>query len=237
MANAPKDNPMPAVDSCALYYFPEIPCGMENDSPAACTHGHFVGGTPNPNEDGSALHGRVQDRDQTRALVDEAFKKGMDQGRAEAIAAQQKKVDQAAVALKAAVEQMIRIRQRDLDRMETETVRLAVAIARKVIGHETEHGSIIGHVVKAAMKKVTDPRHLTLRLNPKDIDTVNGIQRECLPPDGFGPGFRIQADETIQQGGCIVETKLGDVDARIDRQIGIIAELLTDQLPKPITAQ
>jgi flagellar biosynthesis/type III secretory pathway protein FliH len=83
---------------------------------------------------------------------------------------------------KEAVEGLVRIRRRDVERMETETVRLALAIARKIIGYETEQGEVIGHVVKTAMQKVADPRHLTLRLNPKDIDTVK------LFPTGSAPG-------------------------------------------------
>jgi flagellar biosynthesis/type III secretory pathway protein FliH len=47
-------------------------------------------------------------------------------------------------------------------------------------------------------------------------------------------GLRLEEDETILPGGCLIETQLGDVDARIDRQIKIIEEMLTDQLPKPV---
>ena len=232
LANSPKDNPLFSADSCALYYFPEIPCGMKKGSATASTQRHFVSGTLNQNEDNSSPHADLQDSDQSRGLIEEAFNKGMDQGRAETIATQQENVHQATGALKTAVEEMARIRQRDIDRMETETVRLALAIAKKIIGNETEHGSIIGHVVKAAMKKVIDPRHLTLRLNPKDIDTVNGFKQELLLTDDLGAVLRLEADETIKRSGCIIETKLGDVDARIDRQIKIIEELLTVQLPK-----
>jgi flagellar biosynthesis/type III secretory pathway protein FliH len=44
--------------------------------------------------------------------------------------------------------------------------------------------------------------------------------------------LRLEADETIQPGGCIIETQLGDVDARIDQQIKVLEDLLTTQLPK-----
>jgi flagellar assembly protein FliH len=236
LANVPKDNPLSSAEACALYYFPEIPCGGEKGSAGTSTRGHFVSGAHKHDGDGSSANGERKDSDPIRSRIEEAFNQGFDQGRAETIAAQQKKVDQALGALRAALDQMTRIRQRDIGCMETETVRLALAIAQKIIGHEIAYGSIIGHVVKAAMKKVSDPRHLTLRLNPKDVDAVNGLQRES-PADEFGSGWRVEADESIQRGGCMIETKLGDVDARIEQQIKIIAELLTDQLPKPITEE
>ena len=128
--------------------------------------------------------------------------------------------------------EMQRIRQRDVEHMEAETVRLALAIAKKVIGNQTEHQTVIQHVVKQAMQKVNDTRHLVIRLNPKDLDTVHDLRQELIPADDFGTVFRIEADEGVQRGGCVIETKLGDVDARIDTQIKIIEELLLDQLPK-----
>ena len=199
---------------------------------AVSTKGQFVSGAHKRNDDNAPKGAQPQDSEQIQRLIEAAFKKGKDQGCAEAVAAQQENVDQAAVALKAAVQELARIRQNEIERMETETVRLALAIAKKVIGNETEHGSVIGHVVKTAMKKVADPRHLILRLNPKDIDTVNGFKQELFLADDFGSVLRLEADETIQRSGCMIETKFGDVDARIDQQIKIIEELLSAQLPK-----
>ena len=233
LANSPKDNPLPSSKSCALYYFPEIPDSQEAGCTTASNRGQFVGGAIDRRDDRSAVGVQPEEKEQVQQLTEAAFNKGRDQGRAETIAAQQEKVDQGAAALRHAVEEMARIRQQDVDRMERETVRLALAIAKKIIGHEAEHGPVIHHVLKTAMKKVIDPRHLTVRLNPKDIDTVDGFKQELLLADEFGALLRLEADELIQRGGCIIETKLGDLDARIDQQIKIIEELLKDQLPKP----
>ncbi len=235
LANSPKDNPLSSSGSCALYYFPEIPGSQEEGSATVSTHGQFVGGALDRRDDRSGVGAQHHEKEQIQQLTEAAFDKGRDQGRAEMIAEQQEKIDQGAAALKRAVEEVARIRQQDVDRMEIETVRLALAIAKKVIGHETEHGPVIQHVLKAAMKKVVDPRHLTVRLNPKDIDTVNGFKQELFLADDFGALLRLEADEMIQRGGCMIETKLGDLDARIEQQIKIIEDLLKDQLPKHST--
>ena len=232
LANAPKDTQMSSADTCGLYYFPEIPCDTEKGGDTSPSHGLFVSGAQNQNDDGSPSPADVQDAEQLQQLIEGAYNKGLDEGKSVALAAQQKNVDKATLALKEAVDALVLARQRDVERMETETVRLALAIARKIIGHETEQGAVIGHVVKTAMQKVTDPRHLTLRLNPKDIDTVKVFQQELIPDDDVSADLRLEADESIRQGGCIIETKLGDVDARIDQQIKVIDALLTEQLPK-----
>jgi flagellar biosynthesis/type III secretory pathway protein FliH len=73
---------------------------------------------------------------------------------------------------------------------------------------------------------------LTLRLNPKDIDTVKDFQQDLLPDDDVSTDLRLEADETIQRGGCIIETKLGDVDAQnrsTDQDYRRIADPTTSQ--------
>ena len=233
LANSPKNSSLSSAESCALYYFPEIPCSIEKARAPVSVQDHFVNGAFDRNDDRGAGNAQPQDTEQIQQLIEEAFNKGVEQGRAEVIASQQEQVDAAALALGEALGEMARLRRQDVDQMETETVRLALAIAKKVIGYETETGSVIGPVVKLAMQKVADPRHLTVRLNPRDIDTVKVCKGEWFPDDEVGTVFRLEADEAVGQGGCIVETNLGDVDARIDRQIRIIEDRLTELLPKP----
>ena len=232
LANAPKDNPISSADSCALYYFPEIRCGLKKDSSAGSSRQDFVRETLNQKRDGLPSRADLQDPDQVQSLIETAFNQGKDQGRAESNAAQQAKIDQATRALQSALDELTRIRQDDVERMEMGTVRLALAIAKKIIGDESQQGSIIGHVVKSALNKVADPRRLTVRLNPKDIDTVKRLKGDAFLFDDLGAELRLEADKTIQRGGCMIETNLGDVDARIDQQLKIIEEQLTAQFAK-----
>lgn len=233
LANSPKNDSLSSAESCALYYFPEIPCSFEKKPAPASNRDHFVNGAFDRKDDQASANGRHQDSEPISPLIEEAFNKGVEQGRVEMMAAQQEQVEAAAKSLREALGEMARIRRREVDQMETETVRLALAIAKKIIGYEIETGSVIGPVVQMAMQKVADPRHLTVRLNPKDIDTVKAFNGEWLPGDEVGAVLRLEADDAIGPGGCIVETNLGDVDARIDQQIRIIEERLTEQLPKP----
>jgi flagellar biosynthesis/type III secretory pathway protein FliH len=232
LASPPKDSRLSTAEPCALYYFPEIPSGTKKDNEAASTTRCFTSGSFKGNDNRASQKTDGQTAEQVQSLIKEAFNKGLEQGRAEMIAGHHDNINNAVAALEASMHEMQRIRQRDVEYMEVETVRLAVAIAKKVIGNQTEHQAVIQHVVKQAMQKVNDTRHLVIKLNPKDLDAVHDLRQELMPADDFGTVFRIEADEGVQRGGCVIETKLGDVDARIDTQIKIIEELLVDQLPK-----
>ena len=96
------------------------------------------------------------------------------------------------------------------------------------------YGDVIAQVVKSAMGKVADPRGVTLKVNPQDRDAVNSLKQAWLNSDDTGATLELEADESIQRGGCVIETRLGDVDARLDQQLRVIEELLEQQLPKPV---
>ncbi len=231
-ADSPKERLASPVDSCALYYFPEIPCRTGPlDAPTGVAE-CFVGGSADPIHNHSAPPAPSPDGAMERQRNDDAFAKGLEQGRSEMRACQQDRIDQAVGALQTAMQEMARIRQHDIEQMEIETVRLALAIVGKIIGHASEHASVIRHVVQAAMRKVADPRRMTVRLNPRDVETVDAFKPELLPTDDVGAHLRLEADESIQRGGCVIETQLGEVDARIDQQLKTMERLLSAQLPR-----
>jgi len=235
LANTPKQSRPVLPESNALYYFPEIPCGIKKDRTQPA-RGRFVGMQPDVAQEASDANGNAEDCPQVRELIEEAFCKGVEQGRAEVNAAHGDCIETAAAALGKALEETVRIRMQEYEHMETETVRLALAIAKKIIGHAAEHGQVVTTVVKAAMKKVADPRQLTLKLNPDDLDSVAAIRNELPAGDDSGMVIELEGDETIGKGGCIIEARLGDVNARIDEQIKIVEQMLTEQLPKPADA-
>lgn len=225
-----------SADSCADYSFVDFSNCTKATEPSACSGNRFVGGLVEQKGVESQVVGenddRLDDSDRVGLLVDEAFCKGLDKGRSEVMIAYREKVDQATVALKTAIEEFRHLREQDVVRMETETVRLALAIAKKIIGTEASQGTIITNVVQKAMQEVADPRFPTLRLNPKDIETIRKFKDGGLAGNEMTTALQLQEDAAILQGGCIIETKLGEVDARIDQQIKIVEERLIAQLPK-----
>ena len=178
LANPPKHS-RPVLSECnALYYFPEIPCAAEGDRKKQSARGRFVGMASESTRDSSVSQDNLEEMPQVRELIEKAFSKGVEQGREETTAAQQDTIETAAGALGKALAEATRIRMQECERMESETVRLAMAIAKKVIGHAAEYKPVVETVVKAAMKKVADRRHLTLKLNPGDLETVAALKNE-----------------------------------------------------------
>ena len=91
---------------------------------------------------------------------------------------------------------------------------------------------MVTQVVRSARRKVADPRNVILKLNPADMDTIRTNRHEWMMAEDADAVMRLEADDTIQPGGCIIETHLGDVDARLDSQLKMVEAMLAEQLPK-----
>ncbi len=230
MADLTKNSKFTPAESSAIYYFPEIPDAGSRSAGRGAPD-RFKRGPFREQPDPETLKKEEENAKKTQLMVEEAFNRGLAQGRSEIVEAQEQQIKNAVSALEAVVDEIRRIRCRDVESMEVETVRLALGIAKKIIGHASTHSETVQHVVKQAMAKASDTRQLTIKLNAKDLDAVQTIVRELMPDDDPGASFRIEPDEAIEQGGCVIETKLGDIDARIDHQLKLIEELLEDNLP------
>jgi type III secretion protein L len=114
-----------------------------------------------------------------------------------------------------------------LSRHEAELVKLAVAIAKKIIGHsvEVDAGTVL-QTVKEALKSVRSERRVTIKVNPSDEAALHE-QVGSLKMLGSEVGeFVIVGNPSIEVGGCIVESELGIIDAQIGTQLASIEKAL-----------
>jgi flagellar assembly protein FliH len=108
---------------------------------------------------------------------------------------------------------------------EREAVNLSMAIAKKIIGHEISIGkNVITSVVKEALKKVDGHEKIKIKVHPEDIQILEEHKNEYKKYANCVQGIEILCDENINKGGCIIETNIGDIDARIEKQIKVIED-------------
>ena len=116
-------------------------------------------------------------------------------------------------------------------RVEPELVRLAIAIAEKVIGREVElRPDTVVEIVRNAMKRLRERESLRVSLNPRDVDQVKQARDDLVSAVDGVRKLEIIEDRRVD-GGCVIESPNGTLDARITTQIGEITNALTDALP------
>ena len=97
--------------------------------------------------------------------------------------------------------------------MALAVTRTAVQLARQVVRHElATRPEIVSRVAQEAVGAIVlSARHLRVRFHPADHQHVLDGSGEAL----MAREARLVADPGIEPGGCIVDSDLGQVDARI----------------------
>ena len=102
---------------------------------------------------------------------------------------------------------------------------LAIAIAEKIVKREIEHETVINEVLKESIRRVIGSNRIFVKLNPADLEKINLESQIQFNSDTY-KNIKFETDEHVEKGGCLVETEIGNVDARISSQLSEIRKLL-----------
>jgi flagellar assembly protein FliH len=119
-------------------------------------------------------------------------------------------------------------RQAWLAQWEQQAVRLAAAIAGRVVRRElTRQPDIPVALVAEALELVAGKPDLRILLNPEDRRAC-GAQIALLAADLAGVAeTAVQEDPSIARGGCRIETRHGTIDQTLEAQLERIERELT----------
>jgi flagellar biosynthesis/type III secretory pathway protein FliH len=65
-----------------------------------------------------------------------------------------------------------------------------------------------------------------IRLNPIDYQYLTEVNRNIFPGLEGIKALMLEADESIGQGGVVIVSALGEVDARLDQQMRTLKDAL-----------
>ena len=104
---------------------------------------------------------------------------------------------------------------------------LAVRIAEKILGRElTLSPEAVIDVVATALGEARSRRHLRVRVHPGDRPSLLEGRPRLEEVLIEGAILTLVDDDTIPRGGCIIETEVGTIDARLGSQLAAIERAL-----------
>jgi flagellar assembly protein FliH len=113
---------------------------------------------------------------------------------------------------------------------EGAAVKLSATIAEKILRHElSRQPELAGPVVREALQLAAGQPHIKLHLHPDDLDQLKECGHEVVGRLAALGEATLVPDESISRGGCLIETRHGVIDARLETQIErITSELLEE---------
>jgi type III secretion protein L len=120
------------------------------------------------------------------------------------------------------------IREKVWRETEKDLLRLAVRLAERIVGREIEKDDkTIIEIISTALQNARQQEKLTVRVNPKDLPTIE------KQTERFASG-RIRfidfvADPRVESTGCLIESEVGTIDARLETQLRVLERALLSQ--------
>lgn len=164
------------------------------------------------------LEAQLQERDRQFARqLEAARRQALDQGRQQAGGDQKGWREKIAQSLHAALEDFRSAREDYLARVEHEVVRLALAIAERILHRESQLDPLLlAGVVRVALHQLADSTTVRLRVPSAQSEMWSEMLR-LMPGLPLRP--EVVPDPALEPCGAVLETSLGSVDLGVHAQI------------------
>lgn len=172
-------------------------------------------------------------RDEYQKEIENSFHSGFKEGSKAAKQEAEKKYNQMLSVKYEELNKLMLSIEEKIGKYENEfeniVINAAFIISEKILKREIEKETIITDVLKEAVKKVLGANNVIIRLNPADLQVMNSENKNLFVDESYSK-IKFEGDEGIEQGGCFVETEIGNVDARISSQLNELKKELENIL-------
>lgn len=132
--------------------------------------------------------------------------------------------------VKNAITAFLSAKQEVFEYIAPDIMEISVEIAQKIIKKELQQDpSIILDNIMEILKGLSkEETKITLRVNPVQVSLLKAEIPDVMNNVGLEAKVLIVPDETIMEGGCMVTTTNGVIDATIETQLSVISEALKE---------
>ena len=161
-------------------------------------------------------------REEAQSIREAASKEGYQEGLEHAKADIQE--------VKEAITSFLGAKQAVFDYIAPDILEISVDIAQKIIKKELQQDpNVILDNILALLKSLSkDETKVTLRVNPAQVSLLKSEIPNLLREAGLDAKILVTPDESIMEGGCVVTTNNGVIDATIETQLAVISEALRE---------
>ena len=116
---------------------------------------------------------------------------------------------------------------RMLQSLEKHVINLAADIAMKIVAGTPVDKSMVETVVKDALAKAEKDTDVVVLLNEADLELLSQADSELLQRPHGSSEVVFKASPEVSRGGCLLETRYGTVDARIETKADVLKKAVT----------
>jgi flagellar assembly protein FliH len=158
---------------------------------------------------------------------EEGFKAGLLQGKEEGMEEMRLQYQDILEEAKQVLEQAYEEKQAIIQEAEPYIVELCTEIAKKVIKQELQSNpDAILSIIKQSLALSNERESIAISVSPADFSFVQNKRQQLLEMVEGQTEIKILPDHSVSEGGCIIRTSYGSIDARINVQLNEIQQAL-----------
>lgn len=118
------------------------------------------------------------------------------------------------------------LKEKFLGECEPDVLKLVMTIAEKVLGDLTKkYAEAVRTIVRQALERSLGDK-IVIRIHPKDLEKISQTDLQFKDVVDRSRQIHFKEDESVQRGGCVVETEIGTIDAQLETQMKAIRKAL-----------
>ncbi|MBI5325537.1 MAG: hypothetical protein HZB41_09765 [Ignavibacteriae bacterium] len=121
----------------------------------------------------------------------------------------------------------------ELSLLEESLPELAVIVSEKILeGEISDNSKAVIEQVRKAIKSLDNEIIFKIHLNPSDIEILEAVQSSLVDDSSRISDVQLVSNDSVEKGFCMLETSVGNVDARRVSQLEIIKNTIKTALQK-----
>jgi flagellar biosynthesis/type III secretory pathway protein FliH len=164
---------------------------------------------------------------QHQAALEEAYRNGYQDGTGMAGAEAAADIARIAAILDSIGEEFARTRSDWYVAFEQQMIDLIGCALEKILGERPPLPERVAHALRDAFDKLSGGDRVTLRCHPDELAFIQDLFSKKLDEFAGFRQIRVLPDGQVGPNGCLVDTELGVVDARVEQQLAILRGVLS----------
>ncbi len=148
--------------------------------------------------------------------LQQGYQEGLQAGQQAGLEASAVEAQERLDLLKSEFVSLVKARRKVLAEFEPQLIQLCLDIAERIVATELKQNreSIVS-IVREGIATLKEREEITIRLNPQEVQVLKPFHEELESMVEGLKRFNVQGDGSIEPGSCVIETNLGNVDARV----------------------
>ncbi len=159
-------------------------------------------------------------RSEFQQEIEFAYKKGLEEGKLEGFRTAEAELGQSLQMVEELITKLQAYQEEFLSQHQEVMVELLFKIAERIVGPLAEQQkNLIQTTLNKILQEAQIAGRIKIMVHPEDLNALQSLEPELKKNFPDLKEIGLVADEMVSRGGCLVETDLGKLDARIETQI------------------